>query len=297
MDEYTRYPMKMELDLAPGESRGYWKYHTPGKWSKQANYVGKINNEKTTMLFDSGAEISIVATTFVHKVGCVIDESRTQECVGIGENIYMTVGLTKIKVTMNGSLVYYFDVLVRDQAGQEAILGIDFMVPAGIRLDLSDGTLCLPDEVRISLAGRRPLYRSNISAINLNDRQISIPACKSTKVRIGINPPKSKLWVRRDVAWVPTVTAGPGKIMLLQLTNVGKHDMVLNYGSPLALRMTDNIIPRSKVYVSAGSRRYNEWQTLACEATVAREVEEIETCAVPLVDHSEYTRQTQIQTR
>ena len=31
VDEYTRSPMKMELYLSPGESRGYWKYHTFNK--------------------------------------------------------------------------------------------------------------------------------------------------------------------------------------------------------------------------------------------------------------------------
>ena len=31
VDEYSRLPVKMELDLVPGDSRGYWKYHTPGK--------------------------------------------------------------------------------------------------------------------------------------------------------------------------------------------------------------------------------------------------------------------------
>ena len=28
IDEYTLSAVKMELDLAPGESRGYWKYHS-----------------------------------------------------------------------------------------------------------------------------------------------------------------------------------------------------------------------------------------------------------------------------
>ena len=74
----------MELDLAPGESRGYWKYRNMGKWFKQAKATGKNNNGKATMLFDSGAEVSI-DTTFARKVGCVIDESQTQECVGMGE--------------------------------------------------------------------------------------------------------------------------------------------------------------------------------------------------------------------
>ena len=163
--EYDRSPTKMELVLAPGESRGYWKYRTPEKWFKQAKVVVKINNKNATMLLDSGAEISIVDTAFARKVGCVIDENQKQECVGIVEITYMTEGRTKIKITLNGSLVYYFDVWVGDQVGQEMILGMDFVGPAGIRLYLADGTLVLPDEVRIHLAGRRPLYGSSMQPI------------------------------------------------------------------------------------------------------------------------------------
>ena len=111
-------------------------------------------------------------------MGCAIDESRTHESFGIGENAYMTIGRTNIKVTLDVSLVYYFDVWVGNQAGQEAILGMDFMVPAGIRLDLVDWTLCLPNEVRICLAGRRPSYKYNISAVIFNDQHISIPVGK-----------------------------------------------------------------------------------------------------------------------
>ena len=66
------------------------------------------------LLFDSGKEISIIDTTFARKVECVIDKSRTQACVGIGDNAYMTVGRTKIKITLNGSLVYSFDVWFGD---------------------------------------------------------------------------------------------------------------------------------------------------------------------------------------
>ena len=112
----------MDLVLSQGESRGYWKYHTLQKWFKQPKVVGKINNEKTTMLLASGAEIAIVDTALARKVGCVIDENQKQECAGIGENTYMTEGRIKIKITLNGSLVYYFDVWMGDQVGQEAIL-------------------------------------------------------------------------------------------------------------------------------------------------------------------------------
>ena len=266
----------MELDLAPGESRGYWKYNTPGKWFRQAKAMCNINNEKATMLFDSGAEVSILDTTFARKVGCVIDDSQTQECVGIGANTYMTVGRTKINITLDGSLVHYFDVWVGDQVGQEVILGMDFMLPAGIRLNLADGTLCLPDEVRIFLVERRPPYRSTIQAINLTDQHVVIPVGRSTKVRIGVGPPKAKLWVRRGMAWVPTVTCGHGQIKYLQLTNLSDREIILNHGAALALWMTSNMIPRSPGYVSIGSRRYTEWQTLAFEATTERGEETVE---------------------
>ncbi|POM70668.1 Hypothetical protein PHPALM_12857 [Phytophthora palmivora] len=93
-DEYARSDVIMELDLLPGEA------------------VGKLNNQRATLPFDSGAEISIVDSTFACNVACYIDNSQRQECVGIGENVYMTEGRTKIKDTLVGTLVYYFDAWV-----------------------------------------------------------------------------------------------------------------------------------------------------------------------------------------
>ena len=197
----------------------------------------------------------------------MIGDSHTQKCVGIGENAFMTIGRTKIKITLNGSLVYYFDVWIGDQVCQEAILGMDFMVPLGIRLDLADRMLCFPDEVRISLAGRRPSYRSTIQAVNITDQHVVIPVSGSTEVRIGTIAPKSKLWVRRDVAWVPTVTTGLGRSNHMQLTNISERKVILGHGLPLGLLMINDMVPRSPGYVSVGSRRYQDWQTLAFKAT------------------------------
>ena len=105
----------------------------------------------------------------------------------------MTDGRKKIKITLNGSLIYYFDAWVGDQVGQDAILGINFMVPAGIRLDLADGILCLPDEVKILLTGRRPPYRATMQAITVMDQHVVIPVGKSAELKIGVSSPKSIL--------------------------------------------------------------------------------------------------------
>ena len=60
------------------------------------------------------------------------------------------------------------------------------------------------------------------------------------------------------MAWVPIVTNGPGKIKFLQLTNIGDRDLNVNYGAPLALWMTEDMITRSQGYVSVGTRWYKE---------------------------------------
>ena len=164
---FAREEAVMKLDLLPGESRGFWKHHAPSKWFRQAKAFGKVNNDRANLLFDTGAEISILDIAFARKVGCQIDESERQECVGIGESIYTTEGRTRIKITLNGNLVYIFKVWVGPMVGQDALLGMDFMVPAGIGLDMGDGTLCLPDEVRIQLAGRRTLYDSRVIDVRL----------------------------------------------------------------------------------------------------------------------------------
>jgi hypothetical protein len=278
-------------DLLPGESRGYWKYHAPGKWFKQAKAAGKINNTKVTLLLDSGAEVSIVSTTIARKVGCIIDESQRQECVGIGESVYTTMGRTTIKITLAGFFVYCFDAWVGELAGQDAILGMDFMIPAGIRFDLADGTMCLPDEVRIQLAGRRPLYGRSSHDVTL-DEGVQIEAGESMEVPIR-RPrvlEREKLWVARGERWVPTVTTGLGRTQYMTITNISDEKLALPRLTRLGLWLAKDLVPRLPGLISVGSRRYAEWQNLAFEATVDQpeEKESGPEYDGPLVDRPRY---------
>ena len=84
-NDFAREKAMMELELLPGESRGYWKYHAPTKWIKQAKASGEINNDRDNLLYDTGAEISILDVAFACKIGCQIVKSEQKECIGIGE--------------------------------------------------------------------------------------------------------------------------------------------------------------------------------------------------------------------
>ena len=299
-NDFARGNTVMELDLLPGESRGYWKYHTSTKWFKQAKASGKVNNDRANLLFDTGAEISILDIAFARKVGCQIDESERQECVGIGESVYTTEGRTRIKITLNGNLVYIFQVWVGPMVGQDVILGMDFMVPAGIRLDLADGTLCLPDEVRVQLSGRRTLFDTRVADVKL-DQYAQIPVGGYVEVPLKRSTSEQwKLWVTRGDRWVTTVTRGVGRRQFLKVTNVSPHALIMHDDTKIGMWLTKDQVPRAQGFVSVGSRRYSEWLNLAYEATtdqVDQEEDLTEEDEGPLVEKPQYETPSRILQR
>ena len=228
---------------------------------------------------------------FARKVGCQIDEDVRRECVGIGEATYTTEGRTRIKITLNGNLVYSFKVWVGPMVGQDAILGMDFMVPAGIRLDLGGGALCLPDEVRIQLAGRRMLYGSKVTDVRLGQfTQLPVGGY----VEVPLKRPTSEqsvLWVTRGERWVTTVNRGVGRHQFLKVTNVSPQTLRLHEDTRIGMMMAKDQIPRPLGFVTAGSRRHAEWWNLAYEATTDQDDLQGDLTEVdegPLVDKPQY---------
>ncbi|KAE9092095.1 hypothetical protein PF010_g17935 [Phytophthora fragariae] len=144
---------------------------------------------------------------------------------------------------------------------------MDFMVPAGIRLDLAEGTLCLPDEVRIQLSGRRPLYIGKVIPTSV-DRSLAILVGRSEEIpiRSGLIE-RQTLWVTRGKHWVPTVVRGLGRRQYMRITNLGERTLYLNPHDRIGMWLPGDTIPRLGGYVTVGSRRYAEWQNLAFQAT------------------------------
>ncbi|KAE9293724.1 hypothetical protein PR003_g24436 [Phytophthora rubi] len=253
----------------PGESRGYWKHHVPDKHFKQAKANSKINNVRVVALLDTGSEVSIIDATFVRKVGFCIDTSQSQECLGIGEKLYIATGRTRIKHTLAGSLVYLYDVWVGDDLppDYQVIIGMDFMVPAGIRLDLGDGSMCLPDEIRVNLRGRRRIFSDKVRPVYVGEH-LTLEVAEAMELALQIRgSDKEKLWLTRGERWVPTIVKCPGKLRYLHVTNLGDEALILQRDMKIGLWLAGDRVPRQPGFVSVGPRRYAEWQTLAWEAT------------------------------
>ncbi|OWZ01359.1 hypothetical protein PHMEG_00027270 [Phytophthora megakarya] len=137
---------------------------------------------------------------------------------------------------------------ISDLSGQNAILDMDFMVPAGVRMDLADGSMRLPDEAGIPLNGRKRLYGKKM---------------------------------RSRKRWVPTVTEGHGRIRYLVISNIGEEILRQDYRLDVGMIPDQDKVPRSPGLVSVGSRRYREWQNMALESTVDTRSEPSETTSCP----------------
>ena len=95
----------------------------------------------------------------------------------------------------------------------------------------------------------------------------------------------------------PTVTTGMGRVKYSHLTNLSDTVVTLDCGPALGWIMAADMVPQYPGYVSVGSRRYNEWQTLAFKATTEKEEELPPEYAGPLVYHLPYHTPEKILSR
>lgn len=263
--EFERVPAVQRLSLLPGERRGYWKQH-PNQTFRQTIVHAAINDRRARILMDSGADVSIIDPTFAREAGIEVDTSEAMQCVGVGDAVYRTEGKTRVKITLANELAYEFSLWVGRLSGMEAILGMDFMTPAGVRLDLADGSACLPDEVRLRFDGRRQLF--DAKTLFVTPRAVaSLKPGETLEIRLTSRD-RGKLWVTSGRGWVATARLGPGGVpRSLVITNIGNAIVAVDSQTIAGMWLSNNNIPRKPGFVSIGSRKYRDWETLAFEVT------------------------------
>ncbi|ETM00030.1 hypothetical protein L917_03216, partial [Phytophthora nicotianae] len=179
-----------------------------------------------------------------------------------------------VKITLGWEMVYEFEMWVTAySAGVDVVLGTDFMIPAGIRLDLFHGAAQLPNEVRIPLVKTKNMVDSMEYSAHVNARPteaLDIPGHESREYRLA----------KRATAYVPAFDR------MAMLVPIGD-------------------LPRGESYVRSDSKKYKDWQVLAYENCLdqqlfRREFEHYEQCLAtqpPSVERQTYPTPTDVMKR
>ncbi|KAG3072434.1 hypothetical protein PI124_g3254 [Phytophthora idaei] len=131
-----------------------------GWWSSQrydqrvrmrAMVSGAVNDEQTTLLLNTGAKVSVISERFAKnlRLKSVPNHGRSIDVQVIGKGALTTKRRVQVNVTLGRRLVYEFEMwALPHNAGVDVVLEMDFMIPAGVRLDLYKSTAMLPEEPR-----------------------------------------------------------------------------------------------------------------------------------------------------
>ncbi|KAG2845950.1 hypothetical protein PC111_g1363 [Phytophthora cactorum] len=162
-------------------------------------------------------------------------------------------------------MVYEFEMWVMaHSAGVDVVLGTDFMIPAGIRLDLFHGAAQLPNKIRIPLVKTKNMLDSEEYGSHVDagpSEQLDIPGHEWREYRLSkrqVALERHILWVRRTEKIIPSVTRfRRGRPQRIKLTNVSDRTVYFSAHDDIAVLVPAGDLPRGDGYVRVDSKNAN----------------------------------------
>ncbi|KAI9998245.1 hypothetical protein PInf_002605 [Phytophthora infestans] len=264
------------MKLSPGERQGWWSAKKFDRRIRMRALVqGAVNDQRTRILLDTGANASVITDAFAKKLQLrdVPDRGRRIDIQGINEGKVSTTRRACVKITLGWEMVYEFEMWVMaHSAGVDVVLGTDFIIPAGIRLDLFHGAAQLPHEVQIPLIKTKNMIDSEEYGSHVNagpPERLDIQAHEWREYRLAkrqVGLEEHVLWVRRTNKLIPSVTRfRRGRPQSIRLTNVSDRTVYLPAHDSIAMWIPDGDLPRGDGYVRLESKKYQDWQPSAVD--------------------------------
>ncbi|GMF27198.1 unnamed protein product [Phytophthora fragariaefolia] len=242
----------------------------------RALVMGAVNDWRTKILLDTGANISAVSESFARKrrLRCRVSLGKKIDIQGIAKDKVYTQERAQVKLTLGWELVYEFEVWIMPHyAGVDVILGTDFMIPAGVRLDLFRSTMKNSEEVVVPLIKSEREVDEQSSAQHVpgspNDA-LDVPPGSVVEFKLQRNCPSwmsHDLWVRRTNSLVPTVRFDrSGRPSRVKVTNVSDRRVWCPAHYIFVWWVPNDDLPLDDGYVQMHTRKYRDWQVLAFAA-------------------------------
>ncbi|KAE9080109.1 hypothetical protein PF005_g22769 [Phytophthora fragariae] len=168
-----------------------------------------------------------------------------------------------VKVTLGWEIVYVFEVWIMDHhAGVDVILGTDFVIPAGVRLDLFNSIAKLPDEFEINLIKSANACEDTEYGKTGATETVEVTSRLTAEFKLQRRPPDAtthELWVQRVNKLVPTVRfTRNGRPSRVLLTNTGEKPGSRPAHFPVVQWMPHEVLPLTEGYVRMDSTKYRD---------------------------------------
>lgn len=265
------------FELKPGERRGWWTQHPNQEYHHSvASVRGAVCNHRIPILLDSGSTTSILSLDLARRLKLKLDCGERLKVKGIGGVTTYITSTARVKVTLGVSVVYYTDIWVGNIGeGVDCLLGMNFMVAAGVRLSSADGNVHLPDEERIPLIGTpaHPRIGLDMPVKTSESTDIHPGFTLTVHIRYGKrNPAMFELWVGRGRDWLTTVVTNAASIPTsIRVVNVTRNKLRLPAYTCAARLVEQGYLPERGTFVRVGSPKYSEWEQQAYESTFSRD--------------------------
>ncbi|KAG4059891.1 hypothetical protein PC123_g5183 [Phytophthora cactorum] len=194
-------------------------------------------------------------------------------CPRVGKGALTTKRRVLVKVTLERRLVYEFEMWVLPHnTGVDVVLRMDFIIPAGVRLDLHRSTTMLPGETTLALLTSKkmeanPVGRREVPCRSPRGLRVEAHGCADFSLQKNRPPAETHaLWVRRTEKLIPThLSNRRGYLAKVRLTNVADRDTTCDVFTDFVVWVPHGDLPREAGYLRPKSRCYKDWQVLAYE--------------------------------
>jgi hypothetical protein len=159
-----------------------------------------VCDHRSTILLDSGSDTSILGLDLARRLGLSLSHKEKLKVKGIGGITTYVTARARVKITLGMSVVYYTDIWCGNIGDStQCLLGMDFMVSAGVRLNTFEGMVKLPDEESVPLvsSGVRPSYPKKAPVCAPSALHIAPGMSVMVPVIYRRTDPDLVMWLRR----------------------------------------------------------------------------------------------------
>ncbi|OWY96485.1 hypothetical protein PHMEG_00033237, partial [Phytophthora megakarya] len=296
---------ELSFELQPGEHRGWWEANSWDDSSCSVAFVhGSVFHHRTLLMLDSGASTSIISLDLARKLKLKVEPRGELLLNGIDGVKTKVTNKCRVKITLGHRVVYTLEVWVGNIGqGIDVLLGMNFMVAAGVRLCAHEGEVVI-----LLVGGPKRSHLGRTIDVSIHESLWLAPG-DSKYIPIRTSEPDLEsmdVWVGRGDRWVTLVVFSTKRVpVAARVVNISRRPVQVLPHIKVATLTDRDRLPLGANFVRPGSYQYDEREFLvyentrspAAERRLDAEVRELERNAPPMVDRPMYQTPTRVLRR